>query len=334
MQRRQNALHEWLKIQLKSVNYTAKLLAGDASFRRYFRVFFENQSYVLMDAPPEKEAIKPFLDVTDIMTNLGITVPYVHAFDQTQGFILLEDLGDELLLNVVTMNNANALYHQAIDILINLQRYPISTSSRPEFSSQVMQEELNLFPTWFLTSFCKLTLDHFEKQMLVNTFKGLISEINALPQALIHRDYHSRNILVLPNNTLGVIDYQDAMIGPMTYDLVSLLKDCYIEWPYLMVEPWKRYYYDRCAYQHKLSYEQFSRAVDVCGIQRHLKVLGIFCRLHLRDNKSNYLNDLPLTLNYLSTTLPLYEEFNAFTTFFQERVIPQFHKKHSSCIPL
>lgn len=334
MQRRQNALNKWVKNQFGSSNFTIQPLAGDASFRRYLRIYYNNQSYVLMDAPPEKEDIKPFLQVGKILANIGIYTPKIHACEHQQGFLLLEDLGDQLLLSCIGEKNADDLYKKAISILIQLQQCDTRDLPLPHFNEVYMKEELNLFRVWFLDAFLNLNLSKQQNELLDETFDRLIAKIMTQPQVVIHRDYHSRNLLVVPKTDhieLGVIDYQDAMIGPFTYDLVSLLKDCYIQWPHQRILAWLEYFYRPLSRHHDISLLELTHAFDACGLQRHLKVLGIFCRLHLRDQKSGYLKDLPLAWHYLLSTLANYAEFNEFYNFMHEKAYPIFKEKYSLC---
>lgn len=333
MQRRQNALNEWVKNLFGSSNFTIQPLAGDASFRRYLRIYHNNHSYVLMDAPPEKEDIKSFIQVGKTLADIGIYTPKIHACEHQQGFLLLEDLGDNLLLSCVREQNADALYKKALSILVKLQQCDTRNLTLPHFNKKFMTEELNLFRNWFLEAFLNLNLSKQQNELLDEAFDWLIVKIMNQPQVVIHRDYHSRNLLVVPDKNhieLGVIDYQDAMIGPFTYDLVSLLKDCYIQWPHQRILDWLDYFYQPLSMLYNVSLTEFIRAFDVCGLQRHLKVLGIFCRLHLRDQKSGYLKDLPLTMHYLLSTLAHYEELSDFYNFMHEKNL-LFKEKYPLC---
>ncbi len=333
MQTRQNELNTWLKSLLGDTPFTLTPLAGDASFRRYFRLQCEEVTRVIMDAPPDKETITPFLDVGHQLERIGLHTPAVYAIDEAHGFILLEDLGDQLLLRALSPDNADRLYHVAIATLLQLQQCPTLHAALPEFDTLFMLKEMSLFREWFLEAYLGLTLDAKEESLLNDTFTSLAREIATQPQVLIHRDYHSRNLIVVNDNypiDLGVIDFQDAMRGPFTYDLVSLLKDCYIQWPREKILDWLSYFYHNLPEKQGYSLTMFIRAFDLCGIQRHLKVLGIFCRLHLRDQKPAYLRDLPLTFNYLSDCLEHYPELHPFYQFVQEKANLPFTQMSTS----
>ncbi|KTD17657.1 aminoglycoside phosphotransferase family protein [Legionella jordanis] len=324
MQNRQNALNKWLEQILHSSSFIINPLAGDASFRRYFRLNANGQNQVIMDAPPEKEALLPFLTVSHLLSSLGITVPAVHAVDETQGFALLDDFGDELLLAHLSTQTADELYAAAIAIILLMQQYrPGTAITLPAFDKSFMLQELNVFREWFLDAYLKLKLSAEDNKLLDDCFNWLTDEIDQQPKVLIHRDFHSRNIMLLEQGEtirLGIIDFQDAMIGPFCYDLVSLLKDCYIQWPCDRVAAWLKSFYEQSPLTKNWTQDAFQQAFDFCGLQRHLKVLGVFSRLHLRDHKSNYLQDLPLTLHYVMSCLETYKELEPFYQFMQRRI--------------
>ncbi|KTC87091.1 aminoglycoside phosphotransferase family protein [Legionella brunensis] len=324
MQNRQNALHKWLEKTLAPAPFSISPLAGDASFRRYFRLHLNGTTRVIMDAPPDKEAMEPFLTVNEILSSLEVHCPKVHALDKALGFAILEDFGDELLLKHLSPKTANKLYGAAMNIIMRMQYCPpASTAKLPPFDKQFMLQELNTFKEWFLHTYLKIQLNAEEETLLTDTFAWLTDKISQQPQVLIHRDYHSRNIMLL-NETdeiqLGIIDFQDAMIGPFTYDLVSLLKDCYIQWPREQVMEWLSTFHKQSSLAKEWLLDNFIYAFDLCGLQRHLKVLGVFSRLHLRDNKPNYLKDLPLTLHYVMACLESYKELEPFYQFMQKRI--------------
>lgn len=330
MQTRQKALNNWLQNILGDTAFTLTPLAGDASFRRYFRLHSHEFTRVVMDAPPEKEAIRPFIDIAARLKAVGVHTPTVYAVEEEHGFILLEDMGDQLLLQILTPDNADSLYKTAMSILLHIQQCPTTEPMLPAFDKAHMVKEMSLFSDWFLQSFLALELTTKEKQFLQDSFDWLALQISAQPQVCIHRDYHSRNLIFINQHDIGVIDFQDAMIGPFTYDLVSLLKDCYIQWPREQIIEWVTYFHHLLPLGHQYSLTEFTRAFDFCGLQRHLKVLGIFCRLHLRDNKPAYLRDLPLTFNYVSACLESYPELQPFYHFMQQRVCLPFAEKNLS----
>jgi aminoglycoside/choline kinase family phosphotransferase len=330
MSTRENALNNWLKTIFYNTPFKLTLLAGDASFRRYFRLYSNDITQVVMDAPPEKEALLPFINIAKTLANKGIHTPEIHAVDLEQGFMLLEDLGDQLLLPMLTPDNANTLYTEAINTLLQLQQCPTSNPTLPIFNKAFMLKEMSLCRDWFIEAYLEQTLNLNEEQLLNNTLNWIALQLAEQPQVFIHRDYHSRNLILVDkhdNLDIGVIDFQDAMRGPITYDLVSLLKDCYIQWPRDQIINWLTYFYQQGAIKHHYSMSEFTRAFDLCGLQRHLKVLGIFCRLSLRDNKPGYLRDVPRTLNYVMETLGAYSELQSFHHFMQQTISPLFMKK-------
>lgn len=330
MHKRQNELDKWLKSLFGLTPFTIIPLAGDASFRRYFRIKCGELTRVLMDAPPNKEDILPFINICERLAAIGVHTPTIYAKDYEQGFILLEDMGDQLLLQALTADNSDKLYQAAMTTLLKIQQCPTAPPRLPSFDRNHMMQELSLFRDWFLQAYLGITLNAEEDNLLDETFQRLTTQITTQPQVFIHRDYHSRNLMILeqPHSlTIGVIDFQDAMIGPYAYDLVSLLKDCYIQWPRERVMRWLTYFYQHSPTAQNTTLPEFTRAFDWCGLQRHLKVLGIFCRLYLRDNKPNYLRDLPLTFNYVRACLEDYSELQPLYQFIQRRVHPRFIEK-------
>ena len=323
MQTRETALNEWLKIILGETAFTLTPLAGDASFRRYFRLHTEGLTRVVMDAPPNKEAVAPFIQIAELLAAHGIHIPTIYAVDNKQGFLLLEDLGDALLLSVLSSENVDKHYTLAMRTLLDIQRIPATV---PAFDTIFMLNELSLFREWFLEAYLGLKLNMQESTLLKNAFDGLTTQIAGQPQVLIHRDYHSRNLIVT-GDALGVIDFQDAMKGPYTYDLVSLLKDCYIQWPREKIMQWTAYFHQHLPLENRPPLAIFNREFDFCGLQRHLKVLGVFCRLYLRDKKPGYLRDLPLTFNYVMSCLEAYDALHPLYAFMQNKVQKPFLQK-------
>ena len=327
MQFRQNALNLWLQTILPSTPFTIEPLSGDASFRRYFRVRLPDATRVVMDAPPEKESLDAFIAVNQLLKTKAIPTPDIHAINLEEGFLLLDDLGDCLLAQFINQQTSQALYFKAIDLIVQLQA--ASTSTLPLFDVSVMRQEVMLFEEWFLKRYLDLVLSDKELTLLHENIESLIEAIAQTPQVVMHRDYHSRNLMVVEAEktmNLAVIDFQDAMIGPVAYDLVSLIKDCYIKLPTKEFNQYIDYFHQQHPALNHWTREALVRAIDFCGLQRHLKVLGIFCRLHLRDGKSGYLSDLPLTLYYVMTCLNQYPQWQPLLNFMQQRVIPQFKK--------
>lgn len=310
-------LKQWLQ-QLSENTYTdLQPASADASFRQYFRVSNnkDNKTYIVMDAPPEKEDCRPFLHVTELLRNVGVNAPAIIAMDMQQGFLLLDDLGNKPYLDQLNENNADALYIDAIDALIKMQNID---AILPTYDEQRLQTELDLFETWYLNRHLGIQLSKTQKAFLGKVFKSLIQNALEQPQVFVHRDYHSRNLMLTEENNPGVIDYQDAVIGPITYDLVSLFKDCYIEWPREKVELWLELYLARITPARLIDKQTLVRWFDLMGVQRHLKVLGIFARLNYRDGKAQYLNDLPLTLKYVLDACQQYKELKPLKHLLEE----------------
>ena len=279
--------------------------SSDASFRRYFRVSYQSlaltQSYIVMDAPPEKEDCRPFVNVSNTLAKLGLNVPKVEAQDLAQGFLLLTDLGDTTYLSVLNQMNAQALYQDALSALVTLQTRADS-SALPVYDADLLRQEMNLFTDWLGETHCQLGMSGLENQAWLEIQQHLIKSALAQPQVYVHRDYHSRNLMVTPQHNPGILDFQDAVKGPLSYDAVSLLRDCYIQWPADQVKEWQRQYFLMLCQANLLSrneWSDFVRAMDWMGIQRHLKAAGIFARLYHRDGKDGYLKDIPLTLSYI-----------------------------------
>ncbi|CDZ76526.1 putative phosphotransferase related to Ser/Thr protein kinases [Legionella massiliensis] len=319
MQNRQNALNKWLEGTLIPPQFSITSLTGDASFRRYFRLYHDDTTRIIMDAPPDRESIESFLAIASLLSSAGIHTPKLYALNKEQGFAVFEDFGDMLLLAKLNPQSVNKLYTAAIDTLITMQK--AATETLPFFDKQFILYELNIFREWFLSAYLKINLSQAEEMLLNETFDWLSDQLLQQPQVFIHRDYHSRNIMILNDEPeFGIIDFQDAMNGPLTYDLVSLLKDCYIQWPREQVMAWLSYFYEHTPLAQQYSFADFARAFDYCGLQRHLKVLGVFSRLYLRDNKPNYLQDLPLTLHYVMACLEGREELHDFYQFMHTRI--------------
>jgi aminoglycoside/choline kinase family phosphotransferase len=268
-----------------------------------------------MDAPPEKENTEPFIRIASLFKASKVNVPEIYQQDLTQGFLLLEDFGSRCLLEHLNNNNALDFYQNAFDSLHTLQTNTSITESRlPFYDEALLSQELDLFYDWFLEKHLNISIP---KKIKDNLNKILISSALEQPQVCVHRDFHSRNLMVLDDNSLGIIDFQDAVIGSITYDLVSLLRDCYIAWPEQKVYQWMTLYFQQLSQSGLLSVnlETFTRWFDLMGLQRHLKAIGIFSRLHIRDNKSAYLNDIPRTLNYVIEVCNRYPELESFKDF-------------------
>jgi aminoglycoside/choline kinase family phosphotransferase len=301
----------------------------DASFRRYFRVFRGADTYIAMDAPPDKEDLKPFLGVGRILLEMGLNVPVVLANDSARGYLLLSDLGTRQYLDELSVASAaDALYADALAALCTMQT-AASTQARdlPHYSHALLMREMQLMPEWFLGKHLQLTVSTAERAMLDGLFEALARAALAQPTTFVHRDYHSRNLLLTSADNPGILDFQDAVRGPVTYDLVSLLKDCYIAWPTARVRAWALGYREQLLGKNfplGASETEFIRWFDLVGLQRHIKVLGIFARLYYRDAKSQYLNDLPRVLNYTRAAAAQYPETAPFAQFIAQRIDPAF----------
>ncbi len=314
---RHQQLQHWLESLSPNTYINIQPASADASFRQYFRVknISNSKNYIVMDAPPEKEDCQPFVQVTKLIRQSGVNAPDILALDLEQGFLLLDDLGERPYLEVLNEDNADKLYSDAITALVNMQSI---NAILPVYNRQLLQAELDLFETWYVNKHLGVELTAEQKQSLQSVFDYLIANAEQQPQVFVHRDYHSRNLMFTENNNPGVIDYQDAVIGPITYDLVSLFKDCYIEWPREKVEHWLELYLAQLSPTFLIEKSILIPWFDLMGVQRHLKVLGIFSRLNYRDGKSQYLNDLPLTYKYITDTSSDYPELAPLTQLLEQ----------------
>ena len=325
MPQREAQLRGWLGDCCGLDSFDLVPASGDASFRRYFRLSLAGGgTRIVMDAPPGREDCRPFVDVTGRLERAGVHVPHIHAQDREQGFLLLEDLGDRLYLGELDRNSVQALYGDAISALLRTQS--ADSSGLAPYDRALLEREMALFSDWLLGTHLSLALSPAERGMLAETFERLVLSAREQPQVFVHRDYHSRNLLRCPGNNPGVIDYQDAVIGPVTYDLVSLLRDCYIEWPQQDVDAWLAGYI-ALAQEHGLiaagDAARMPAWFDLMGVQRHLKAAGIFTRLHHRDGKPGYLADIPRTLGYIVTVARRQTALADLADLIASRVLPQ-----------
>ncbi|WP_049632014.1 aminoglycoside phosphotransferase family protein [Cellvibrio sp. pealriver] len=300
-------------------------LGSDAGFRRYFR-FQQPSQWLAVDAPPATEDSAQFLAIAELIARQDVRSPQIAAADITQGFLLVEDFGDRLFLRELTPDNADTLYRQAMDTLLQLHRTADNHSLIPRYDRELLRRELGIFSEWFVQHLLGYSLNQSERERLDALFVQL--EDNALnqPQGFVHRDYHSRNLLLLDDGTLGVIDFQGALWGGITYDLVSLLRDCYRRWPAEQVKRWALDYRQQAISKGiipAVSEQEFLRWFDWLGLQRHIKVLGIFARLSLRDNKQGYLQDLPLVIRYTLEVAEQYPELQPFSDWFKQTLLPR-----------
>jgi aminoglycoside/choline kinase family phosphotransferase len=337
-------IQEWLSRDLGLRPERVEPASADASFRRYFRVFgtggaFKpNTTFIVMDAPPGKEDVRPYLKVTQLLEEIGAHVPHVHESDVARGLLLLEDLGGTHYLSRLNAgDDPERLYGDALRVLADIQvRGRNAAVELPPYDREALAREMALLPEWFLDRHLALELSASETQVIAEAFEFLIGAALAQPAVFVHRDFHSRNLMVVGDRNPGVLDFQDALHGPVGYDLVSLLKDCYISWPRERVVSWVRDYRALLRSQADAGVRlsgaddrEFLRWFDLIGVQRHIKVLGIFARLWYRDGKPGYLNDLPLTLEYVRSTCGWYPELAALGRFLEERVVPELPRANA-----
>ncbi len=326
--KRRVLLERWVNRQLDGCSGLVPL-TGDAGFRCYYRLQGK-PGLLAVDAPPETEDTTQFVKVASLMAMHGVTVPRVLAADIASGFLLVEDWGPLLLGKAVADDTESLMYPKALMALLGLQQVPLQGAELPLFDAACIRRELDLFPVWFVESLLGYQLPASECAMLESTFGVLQRSALAQPQVMVHRDFHSRNILVGSDSQLALIDFQDAVSGPFTYDLVSLLRDCYLQLPASQVERWALAYGDMATAAGVIpviSKEQYLRWFDWMGLQRHIKVLGVFARLHLRDSKSAYLQDLPLVIHYVIEVAGKYTELQAFTDWFVGDIVPLCEKR-------
>lgn len=290
---------DWTRQALADREAPLERASNDASFRSYWRTRSAGRSWIVMDAPPDKEDIRPWLDIAYRLARAGLHVPDIQAADPERGFVLMEDLGERLLLPELSESSADRLYGSAMDALLAMQ-LRTDTGNLSPYDETRLVAEMALMPEWLLERHLGHTPGSDERDVIEAAFHALASSARLQPQAFVHRDYHSRNLLITDRDNPGIVDFQDAVRGPVTYDLVSLLRDCYIEWPEARVNTWVEEYRQRLVAAGITSVDAatFLRAFDLMGLQRHLKVLGIFCRLWYRDGKAGYLQDLPLVWKY------------------------------------
>jgi aminoglycoside/choline kinase family phosphotransferase len=296
---RELARLEWTRSALADPATTLERASADASFRSYWRADSGGMSWIVMDAPPDREDIRPWLDIAGRLVAAGLHAPRVRASDADAGFVLMADLGQRLYLPELDEARADALYGDALDALLVMQS-KVPAGDLPPYDEQRLVAEMELMPEWFLRRHLGFGPDCEDWDVVELSFRALADNALRQEQVFVHRDYHSRNLLVCPGDNPGILDFQDAVRGPITYDLVSLLRDCYVEWPEERVQAWAEGYRQRLV-QAGLTHVDaptFRRGFDLMGLQRHLKVLGIFCRLWYRDGKAGYLRDLPLVWAY------------------------------------
>lgn len=306
-------LQAWLQTTL-SQPFKLTTASADASFRRYFRVHLSDKTLIAMDAPPTQEDCRPFVNVAQMLLASGLNVPEIIAQDLAQGFLLLSDLGDDTYLTKLTLENAKTLYGDACQALIKMQ-LASQPDALPPYDEALLMREMQLLPDWYINKHLGITLTEQQQAVLDKTFAVLIKNILAQPQVTVHRDYHSRNLMVTADNNPGILDFQDAVHGAITYDLASLFKDAYISWTEDDVMDWLVRYWQaakKAGLPVNPDFGEFYKDFEWMGVQRHIKVLGIFARLYHRDGKDGYLKDMPLVMEYLQKACDRYVELRPF----------------------
>jgi len=316
---RTQTLEAWLHARLLGEFFSVAPASADASFRRYFRVTTSAGTRIVMDAPPEHEDCRPFVKVAHLFRAAGVNVPEVLAEDIENGYLLLSDLGNTMYLPALTDDTAAKLYDDATTALVKIQQ-----ASRPDvlpdYDRELLLRELRLFPDWYIAKHLGVELSPTQIQTLGSAFEAILTNNLAQPRVYVHRDYHSRNLMVTEPNP-GIIDFQDAVFGPVTYDLVSLLKDAYIAWDEARIIDWAVRYWEKArkaALPVDADFSVFYRDFEWMGVQRHIKVLGIFARLFHRDGKDQYLRDMPLVMTYLRKACERYSGLGAFLRLLDE----------------
>ncbi|UJF22995.1 aminoglycoside phosphotransferase family protein [Shewanella sp. OMA3-2] len=340
---RLSLLSSWLN-QYFGQEVNVSLICGDASFRRYFKLTVNNSHYIVADSPITLVPIAPFIAIAKAYRQAGVLVPEIVHYCLAQGFVLQTNVGDEQLLSILQNDNVTAYYQQALDLLVpitGVTQYHDADGniqSLPYYDSVFVEKELTIFTEWLIGAHLQYDLSQVERVMLKDSFQLLIANVEAQPKMGMHRDFHSRNLLInhdIPGlERLGVIDFQDAVMGPVTYDAVSLLRDCYVRWPEEIVNSLMRYHYD-LAIKHGLvepnvDYFVYQQWFDLMGLQRHIKAAGIFARLKLRDGKAGYMADIPLTLQYIVDIAGRYPALKSLSDWVEQVVLPKVLAKNST----
>lgn len=324
-------LERWLAKLFGARDFAVTVASADASFRRYFRVIRGSETWIAMDAPPGKEDMEPYIRISAMLADVGVNAPRVLERNVEEGFLLNSDLGSRTyLMEFEERGDADRLYADAIEALVRIQaRGPAHAARLPPYNGALLRYEMSLFPDWFCGRHLGLPLSGDDAAALAGVFDVLSTEPLQQPRVFVHRDYHSRNLMVGDGARLGanpgILDFQDAVCGPVTYDLVSLLRDCYIAWPAERVRDWVAHYRasaQRSGVDVGGSDAAFVRWFDLMGVQRHLKAIGIFARLWHRDGKPGYLNDIPRTLNYVHVVSGRYRELQFLQSFIERQVFP------------
>ena len=322
-------LQNWLTDALGTSVFNLRSASEDASFRIYHRLFLKNKTYIVMDAPPEQEDCKLFIKITKKLHACNVNVPVIHNVNIEDGFLLLSDLGDDLYLDKLSDSTIYDLYSDAINALVNIQN-SANIGGLDEYDKNLLKSEMNLFTEWLIEKHLQIELKEAQRKDLIKLFDLLVANAEQQPKVFVHRDFHSRNLMVTKENNPGIIDYQDAVYGPISYDLVSILKDCYIKWPQEEINKWVDFYLNKLhedKSKFKIERDEFVRWFDLMGVQRHLKASGIFARLSHRDGKQNFLEDIPRTLSYILDLKDTYKELEQICIMLEELIIPKLREK-------
>lgn len=320
-------MRRWAAGILGSEDFALAPASSDASFRRYWRLFHGGTTRVLMDAPPDLEDCGRFADLSRRFRAIGLNTPEIHAENRADGFLMLTDFGHRVYLGELTEDTADRLYGDALGALAVIQAFG-PTDGLPSYDEAFLRRELGLFREWFLTSLPGFVLSPEESVVLACVEDRLVASALEQPRVCVHRDYHSRNLMLTEAGNPGILDFQDAVVGPVTYDLVSLLRDCYIAWPAERVTHWASGYFHLARQSGVLREDdpgRFLRWLDLMGVQRHLKACGIFARLHRRDGKPHYLADIPRTLGYVREVSGRYPELDGLSRLLDTRVLPSLN---------
>lgn len=334
---RENNLTKWLSesFSVPLEKLLLKPMLGDAGFRRYFRFTLNQTDYIAVDAPQDKSNNQAFVNVQKLLSQQGVPVPEIIHLDLAQGFLCLSDLGSTLLSDVIN-DDPVGYYSQAIALIPFMAKaHKKALAPLPCYDQTLLRIELSLFVDWLLAKHLSITLTQDEWIALNTAFDLLVENALNQPQVFVHRDYHSRNIMKVKQGTLAVIDFQDAVLGPITYDIVSLLRDCYVRWPAQLVDDLFESFCESMKQSEQLDLSHISKETwiqwfDLMGVQRHLKASGIFARLHYRDGKSHYLNDIPLTLSYLVDICAKYPKLQVIARLVKDKVLPALALKEAT----
>lgn len=335
-------LERWLGRLFGDTAFSLAPASADASFRRYFRVVRAGKSWIAMDAPPDKENIEPYIRIANMLVAMGVNAPLILETNLAEGFLLNADLGSRTYLADIDAGaDADRLYHDAVAALVQIQANGQAQARQlPDYDGELLRREMALFPEWFCGRHLRLTLTAEESAGLQRVGELLVDEALAQPRVFVHRDYHSRNLMVTDGTRLGpnpgILDFQDAVRGPVTYDLVSLLRDCYVAWPVERVQGWLLRFRETAraaGVDTGPDLAVFQRWFDWMGVQRHLKAIGIFARLWHRDGKPGYLKDIPRTLNYVRVACTAYPQLQPLLQLIEARLLPALERATEATLP-